>query len=121
DDALDADWGAARLIQRGVGCAEHQAGLVAIAILDIDHRGIDALARDIFHRHGPGAGLAGPVTDLQPVAHDIVVRHLTAAILAASDRDRHRLRDRADPDFAVIGWMFGARRRNGHIQLLARH
>ena len=43
-------------VQRRVGCPQHRAGLLAIAVLDEHHRGIDALAGNIFQRHGPAAG-----------------------------------------------------------------
>src|SRR6185437_3709864 len=88
-------------VQQRVGRAEHRAGLVAIAILDIDRRGIDAVARDVFQRHGPAARRAVPVTDLEQVAHHVVVGDFTPAIFAAPDRDRHRFRNRADPDLAM--------------------
>jgi hypothetical protein len=61
------------LVKRRVGRTEHRAGLVAIAALDIDHRGIDPLAGNIFERHAPAAGAAVPVTYLEQSAHHIVV------------------------------------------------
>ena len=73
-------------MQRRKGGAEHRAGLVAVAVLEIDHRGIDALAGNIFQRHGPARRTAVPVTDLEQVANHIVVGDFTAAILAAAAR-----------------------------------
>src|ERR1700694_2431321 len=73
------------LTARQIGRAEHRTRLVAIAVLDIDHRGIDALAGNTFQRHGPVAGTAVPVAYLEQVAHHIIVGDLATAILAAAD------------------------------------
>src|SRR6185312_8611688 len=89
------------LAQRGHCRAEHSARLFAAAVLDIDHRGIDALVGDILQRNGPASRAAVPVADLHEIAHDVVVGDLLTAILAAPDRDRHRARNRAEPDFAT--------------------
>ena len=63
-----------RLVQRRVGRAQHRAGIFAIAVLNVNHRGIDALAGNIFQRHRPAAGSAVPVADLQQIAHHVVSR-----------------------------------------------
>src|SRR3981189_2780022 len=73
------------LVKGRIGRTEHRARLVAIAVLDIDHRGINTLAGNTFQRHGPVAGTAVPVTYLEQVAHHIVVGDLATAILAATD------------------------------------
>ena len=94
--------------------------MVARAVLEIDHRGIDAVAADVLQRHGPGRRRSGPVTDLQPVPHHIVVGQRLAAIFAAADGDRHRFRYRTDPDLATRGVRALLGGRDGHIDLLAR-
>src|ERR1700730_285622 len=83
NDSADHQWW--KLAKRRVGRAEHRARFVAIAILDIDHRGIDALAGNTFQRHGPAAGVAVPVTYLEQIAHHIVVSDFLTAILATPD------------------------------------
>ena len=42
-------------VQRRICRAQHRAGLVAGAVLDVNHRGIDAFAEDIFQRYAPAA------------------------------------------------------------------
>src|SRR5438552_16231762 len=82
---------------------QHRAWLVPAAVLDENHRGINTVSRYVFERHRPASGTAVPVTDLEQATHHIVVRDFAAAIFAARDRDRHRLRHRADPYFAMCG------------------
>src|SRR6267378_5213131 len=74
-----------KLAKRRVGRSEHRARFVAIAILDIDHRGIGVLAGNIFQRHGPAAGTAVPVAYLEQITHHIVVSDFATAVLAAPD------------------------------------
>src|ERR1700737_5425918 len=103
------------LAKRRVGRREHRARFGAIAILDIDHRGIDALAGNTFQRHGPAAGTAVPVTYLEQITPHMVVSDFLTAILAAPDRNWHRLRDRTDPYSATrfSGSFAGSTDRNG--------
>ena len=75
----------AKSVQRCEGRAQHGAGPFAIAILDVDRRGIDALARYVFQRHRPVAGGAIPIADFQQIADHIMLGHFVTAILAARD------------------------------------
>src|SRR3954452_24338232 len=111
-DSGPAPGGASRnddLMQRRKRRAEHRTGIVAAAVLHVDHGGVDALARNVFQRHRPAAGAAVPVTDLQLVAHHVVIGDLAPAIFAATDRDRHRSGYRADPHLAA-SWTRGSTR-----------
>src|SRR5438552_13818313 len=81
----------ARSVQWRERRSQHDAGLVAIAVLDVDHRGVDALTGYIFQRNRPATGISVPVAHLEQATHHVVVGHLTAAILTAADRDRHSL------------------------------
>ena len=54
----------AELAQLGHGRAEHRTRLVAIAILNIDDRGVDAIARNALKGNGPASRTAVPVADL---------------------------------------------------------
>src|SRR6185437_8571282 len=61
------------------------------------------------------------VADLEQIADHIVVGYFAAAIFATPDRDRHRLRNRAYPHFAVHRDRAVAGSRYRNIDLPARH
>src|SRR5262245_40028813 len=79
--------------------AEDRLRLFHRAALHQDRRFVDIGALERLHRDAPRVGLAGPIAELDPPPHDVVVGDRAAFIFAAPNRDGRGL---AQPDLATL-------------------
>src|SRR5260370_38201901 len=85
-------------VQRRIGSAENNAGLVTGTFLHHDRGGVDTLRLDLRERYAPGGLLAGQIAELEPLTHHVVVGDRAPAVHAAADDDGNRFGERAQPD-----------------------
>src|SRR6516162_1218423 len=87
-----------RLLDRRERRAEDRLRLFHRAALHQYSRFVDVSALERLHGDAPRIGLAGPIAELDPAPHDVVIRDRAALVFAAPNGDGSGLTQPEQPD-----------------------
>src|SRR5215471_17649926 len=96
---------ARRLVVSLLDCRERRAEdrlrLFHRAALHQHNRFVDVSALERLHGYAPRIGLAGPIAELDPPPHDVVIRDRAAFVFAAPNGDGSGLPQPEQPDLGT--------------------